>query len=52
MFREEMEIMEDPKPGLELVKKLIDTKRKNNAEHFKEVCKEFSFETGIRSETV
>ena len=50
--RDEMEIMEDPKPGLELVGKLIDMKRKNNAEHFLEVCKEFSFETGIRSETI
>lgn len=50
--RDEMEIMEDPKPGLELVGKLIEMKRKNNAEHFLEVCKEFSFETGIRNETV
>ncbi|KKH90399.1 F420H2 dehydrogenase, partial [Methanosarcina mazei] len=52
MVRDEMEIMEDPKPGLELVGKLIDMKRKNNVEHFQEVCKEFSFETGIRSETI
>ncbi len=52
MVREEMEIMEDPKPGLELVGKLIDMKRKNNAEHFKEVCTKFSFEVGIRNETV
>jgi len=52
MVREEMEIMEDPKPGLELVEKLIAMKRKNNAEHFKEVCKDFSFETGIRNEMV
>jgi coenzyme F420-reducing hydrogenase beta subunit len=50
--RDEMEIMEDPKPGLELVGKLIEMKRKNNAEHFLEVCKEFSFETGIRNETI
>jgi coenzyme F420-reducing hydrogenase beta subunit len=52
MVRDEMEIMEDPKPGLELVGKLIDMKRKNNAEHFAEVCKEFTFETGIRNEVV
>jgi F420H2 dehydrogenase subunit F len=52
MVREEMEIMEDPKPGLELVGKLIDMKRKNNAEHFNEVCKKFSFETGISNEAI
>ena len=52
MVRDEMEIMEDPKPGLELVGKLIDMKRKNNAEHFAEVCKKFSFETGIRNEPI
>jgi coenzyme F420-reducing hydrogenase beta subunit len=52
MVRDEMEIMEDPKPGLELVGKLIEMKRKNNVEHFLEVCKEFSFETGIRNETI
>jgi F420H2 dehydrogenase subunit F len=45
VVREDMEIIEDPKPGLELVEKLIETKRKNNAKHFAEVCKEFSFET-------
>lgn len=52
MVREDMEIMEDPKPGLELVGKLIDMKRKNNVGHFLEVCKDFSFETGIRNGTV
>lgn len=52
MVREDMEIMEDPKPGLELVQKLIDTKRKANAKYFEEVCKKFSFETGIRNETI
>ena len=46
------EIMEDPKLGLELVGKLIDMKRKNNAEHFAEVCNKFSFETGIRNEPI
>ncbi len=50
LVKEDMEIMEDPKPGLELVGKLIDTKRKNNREHFLEICKDFSFETGIRNE--
>jgi hypothetical protein len=52
MVREDMEIMEDPKPGLELVQKLIDTKRKANAKYFGEVRKEFSFETGIRNATI
>jgi coenzyme F420-reducing hydrogenase beta subunit len=50
LVKEDMEIMEDPKPGLELVGKLIETKRKNNREHFLEICKDFSFETGIRNE--
>lgn len=52
MVRDDMEIMEDPKPGLELVGKLIDMKRKGNAGHFLEVCEKFSFETGIRNETI
>jgi coenzyme F420-reducing hydrogenase beta subunit len=52
MVRRDMDIMEDPKPGLEFVRKLIDTKCKRNAEHFAEVCKEFSFETVISNETV
>lgn len=52
MVREDVEIMEDPKPGLEFVQKLIDTKRKANAKNFEEVCKKFSFKTGIRNETV
>lgn len=52
LVREDMEIMEDPKPGLDLVKKLIDMKRKGNAERFLEVCEKFSFETGIRDEKV
>jgi hypothetical protein len=42
--------MENPEPGLKLVEKLIETKRKNDAKHFTEVRKEFSFETGIRNE--
>jgi len=52
MVRDDMEIMEDPKPGLELVGKLIDMKRKGNAGHFLEVCEKFSFKTGIRDETI
>jgi coenzyme F420-reducing hydrogenase beta subunit len=52
MVREDMEIMEDPKPDLELVEKLIETKRKNNVKHFAEVCEKFSFKTGIRNETI
>jgi len=52
MVQDFMEIMEDPKPDLELVEKLIETKRKNNAEHFLEVCKKFSFGTGIRNERI
>ena len=47
-----MEIMEDPKPGLELVGKLIETKRNNNAKHFLEVCKKFNVGTGIRNERI
>ena len=39
MVQDFMEIMEDPKPGLELVGKLIEIKRKNNAEHLLQVCK-------------
>lgn len=38
MVRKDTEIMEDPKPGLELVEKLIETKRKTNAERFAEIC--------------
>ena len=52
MVRKDMEIMEDPKPGLEIVEKFIETKRKNNAKHFAEVCEKFSFKAGIRNETV
>jgi F420H2 dehydrogenase subunit F len=50
MVRDEIEIMEDPKPGLELVEKLIEAKHKNNVKHFEELCEKFSFKTGIRSE--
>lgn len=52
MVRDEFEINDDPKPGLELVEKLIGMKRKGNAEHFLEVCEKFSFESGIRNEKV
>lgn len=52
IVRDEMVIMEDPKPGLELVEKLIEMERKNNIKHFEQVRKEFSFETGILSETI
>lgn len=44
-----LEIMEDPKPGMFLIKKLADQKHKNNAAHYLEVCEKFSFsECGIR----
>jgi len=44
-----LEIMEDPKPGMFLIKKLADMKHKNNSEHYLEVCEKFSFsECGIR----
>ncbi|MDD2438825.1 MAG: F420H2 dehydrogenase subunit FpoF [Methanosarcinaceae archaeon] len=43
MVKEDLELMEDPKPGLELVQKLIGMKRKGNAEHYLEVCEKFSF---------
>jgi F420H2 dehydrogenase subunit F len=52
MVRDEMEIMEDPKPGLELVEKLIETKRKNNIKRFEEVCEKFSFKIGIHREMI
>jgi F420H2 dehydrogenase subunit F len=52
MNQDFMEIMEDPKPCLELVGKLIETKHKNNAEHFLEVCKKFNLGTGIRNEKI
>ncbi|AEH60049.1 coenzyme F420 hydrogenase/dehydrogenase beta subunit domain protein [Methanosalsum zhilinae DSM 4017] len=41
---EGLEIMEDPKPGMSLIKKLTDMKHSNNVEHYLEVCEKFSFE--------
>ena len=39
MVQDFMEMVEDPKPGLEFVGKLIEIKRKNNAENLLQVCK-------------
>lgn len=51
LVREDLETAEDPKPGLDLVKKLIDSKRKGNAERYQEVCEKFSFDAaGIHTE--
>ena len=47
-----MEIMGDPEPDLELVGKLIEVERRNNAEHFLEVCVKFNFGTRICNETI
>ncbi|MDD3042159.1 MAG: F420H2 dehydrogenase subunit FpoF [Methanosarcinaceae archaeon] len=49
MVKDGLELMDDPKPGLDLVQKLIGMKRKGNAEHYLEVCEKFSFPgAGIR----
>ncbi|APH39111.1 F420H2 dehydrogenase subunit FpoF [Methanohalophilus halophilus] len=49
MAEDELEIMEDPKPGIDLVKKLATMKHNNNSQHYLEVCEKFSFdECGIR----
>ncbi|MHC1576081.1 MAG: F420H2 dehydrogenase subunit FpoF [Methanosarcinaceae archaeon] len=48
MVENDLEIMEEPKPGIGLVKKLTTMKHKNSG-HYLEVCEKFSFETnGIR----
>jgi coenzyme F420-reducing hydrogenase beta subunit len=48
MIRDKVEIMEDPKPGLDLIKKLTTMKHDNNKKHYLEVCEEFTFdECGI-----
>ncbi len=48
MVEDELEIMEDPKPGMGLVSKLANMKRDGNVEHYLEVCEKFSFdECGI-----
>ncbi|MBP2031110.1 coenzyme F420-reducing hydrogenase beta subunit [Methanohalophilus levihalophilus] len=49
MVKDELEIMEDPKPGMDLIAKLAGMKHGNNSEHYLEVCEKFSFdECGIR----
>jgi coenzyme F420-reducing hydrogenase beta subunit len=46
MVKDGLEIMEDPKPGMDLVKKLAGMKHKNNSGHYLEACEKFSFEAG------
>jgi coenzyme F420-reducing hydrogenase beta subunit len=49
MFKNKVEIMEDPKPGMFLIKKLAGMKHGSNAGHYLEVCEKFTFdECGIR----
>ncbi len=49
MFKNKVEIMEDPKPGMFLIKKLAAMKHGNNEGHYREVCEKFTFdECGIR----
>jgi len=49
MFKDKVEIMEDPKPGMFLIKKLAAMKHDNNEGHYREVCEKFTFdECGIR----
>jgi hypothetical protein len=49
MVKGELEIMEDPKPGMDLIQKLTTMKHNNNSGHYLEVCDKFSFdECGIR----
>ncbi|QLC50897.1 Coenzyme F420 hydrogenase/dehydrogenase, beta subunit C-terminal domain [Methanolobus zinderi] len=48
LVKDKVEIMEDPKPGIDLVKKLAKMKHDNNSEHYMEVCEKFTFdECGI-----
>lgn len=49
LVKDQVEIMEDPKPGLDMVKKLALMKHDNNKKHYLEVCEKFTFdECGIR----
>ncbi len=49
LVRDKVEIMDDPKPGMDLVKKLAQMKHDNNSGHYMEVCEKFTFdECGIR----
>lgn len=49
MIKNKVEIMEDPKPGMFLIKKLAGMKHGNNEGHYREVCEKFTFdECGIR----
>ncbi len=41
---EGLETMEDPKPGMSLIKKLADMKHSNNTEHYLEACEKFTFD--------
>ncbi len=49
LLKDKVEVMQDPKPGLDLVKKLAQMKHDNNSGHYLEVCEKFSFDDcGIR----
>lgn len=49
LLKDKVEVMQDPKPGLDIVKKLAQMKHDNNSAHYLEVCEKFSFdECGIR----
>lgn len=49
LLKDKVEVMQDPKPGLDIVKKLAQMKHDNNSGHYLEVCEKFSFdECGIR----
>jgi coenzyme F420-reducing hydrogenase beta subunit len=48
LLKDKVEVMQDPKPGLDIVKKLAQMKHDNNSAHYLEVCEKFSFdECGI-----
>jgi len=51
MVQDLMEIMEDPKPGLELSESLLKLSARTML-NFLEVCKKFSFGAGIRNEKI
>ncbi|WP_406660075.1 F420H2 dehydrogenase subunit FpoF [Methanolobus sp. ZRKC3] len=49
LVKDKVELMEDPKPGMFLIKKLAGMKHSNNAGHYLEVCEKFTFDDcGIR----
>lgn len=42
----DLEIMENPEPGMDLIKKLLNMKHEKNVPHYLEACEKFSFEAG------